>query len=349
MRRDGTTGLLWAGVALVFGGIGAWVFGRKKKEAAAPPPGATAGASWQMTGYPVPPTPQAPAAQIPTAAGTVSAGAPQIVFPQALPQNIQQKVANAVSSGDPAQMRAVAAELETSGNTLAAQQLNTIATTVEGTKAGIDVGVKLVQSIIAPGSTQPPAGTPTTPVGPAPGATTPAGPTAPAPTPTTGTPSAGTAGGGEREPDFTIPRIPGVSEQPIPVRLPAGFQLPGALPGAPQPVLTSPAWPGTDPVKVDLANRMNIMLASKKPYTEDTALVKQFQSQESLSPVDGLYGPGTATRLAQQYGIVPTKPYYWSKTASKVPAQKAEYRAAMLALATRDPGRAADWQAAANV
>ena len=47
-------------------------------------------------------------------------------------------------------------------------------------------------------------------------------------------------------------------------------------------------------------------------YKEDKEKVRAFQSAEGLT-ADGLYGPGSATRIMQSYGLVPVAPFYWSK------------------------------------
>jgi peptidoglycan hydrolase-like protein with peptidoglycan-binding domain len=80
---------------------------------------------------------------------------------------------------------------------------------------------------------------------------------------------------------------------------------------------------------------------------EDRALVKQFQAMNpGLNPT-GLYGPGTAEALiTQRTGHIPPTPRYWPKNASK--ADRAEYRALLLAQAKLDPQRAEEWEQAAN-
>ncbi|MDD5544383.1 MAG: hypothetical protein PHX83_14535 [Acidobacteriia bacterium] len=282
---------------------------RRKKQPAQGTKGA-AGATPSLTQYPVPPVPQVPGATVTTPGVTLPST--QVTIPSAVPSgDMQQKVAAAIASNNPAQMRAVAAELRAAGNTTGAQSLEQIATLNESGNAAIQAGVAAVTKILQ--------GTPaTSSTAPTPAQPTPAQPLPSAPTP-----------------------------QPVSVTVPT---TPWQLPSATVPQLpTGPVWPETNAAKVDLAARTNAMLKQSKPYSENTALVKQFQSQEGLTPVDGLWGPGSAVRLAQQYGIVPAAPYYWSKDKTKVPAQKAAYAATMAALAAKDPARAAEWQNAAIV
>lgn len=360
--KTGIKAVLVAGLgAVVAAGAVVMVGQQKKKKELLPgkAPGAPAGGT--LTGYPVPPLPQVPAITVPgTTVTTPSVMAPgvsfppgtvsvptasvpamqwptqteqpaqvapaQVIIPKQPTADLQQMVANAIASGDPAKMRQVATQLRAAGNTTGAQALEVHAKTVETTNAAIASGVQMAQQVLQ--------GTPITPT---PAPQPPATPALPAPAPT--------------------PTVQPVSWTPsVPVSMPPDFALPTATPTVarptvqlPAPAATGPVWPVTDPAKVAVAQKMVQNLVATKPYKENTSLVKAFQAQERLSPVDGLYGAGTATTLGQRYGIIPPKPFYWSKTASKVPAQKAQYQADMLALAAKDPARAPMWQAAGNV
>ncbi len=293
---------------------------------ATPTPGAS------LTGYPGYPTPSIPAGAPPVAPAIVESGAP--------PGDVQAVVTAAVLSGDPAKMRQVAAQLRAQGQTLAAQSLESHATTVEVGLAAVKSGQAIAQKILSGGTqTGAPAGTaaeqvPPVVVGP------PAG-QPPAAQPPAAPPA-------EQPPAYpAIPNIPIIQDVARTIEQTFPGIVPGLPPGLQAPTPT-PIWPVSDPVKYASAVNMNEMLIQKKPYTEDNAKVKAFQTTEGLT-TDGLYGPGTARVLGERYGIVPAKPYYWSKTVSKVPAQKAEYKAAMLALAAKDPSRAEEWVDAANV
>lgn len=69
---------------------------------------------------------------------------------------------------------------------------------------------------------------------------------------------------------------------------------------------------------------------------ENKSLVGKFQTQEKLT-VDSKYGPGTATRILQRYGVVPVAPFYWSK--KNASTQKKAFIAFVNAYATGDPDR----------
>lgn len=73
---------------------------------------------------------------------------------------------------------------------------------------------------------------------------------------------------------------------------------------------------------------------------EDKALVGRFQSQEKLT-ADSKYGPGTATRILQRYGIVPVAPFYWSK--KNAATQKKAFISFVNAYATGDPDRTSQY------
>lgn len=132
-------------------------------------------------------------------------------------------------------------------------------------------------------------------------------------------------------------------------------QLPGHTAGGTVPsAATSPSGPvpyapitthGEDPQRA-LAQQVTTMLLGKGGLAgrghEDTSLVRKFQAQEKLTS-DGKYGPGTATRILQRYGIVPVVPYYWSKTNWKT--QKKGFIAFVNSYATGDPDRADQYQA----
>jgi hypothetical protein len=93
------------------------------------------------------------------------------------------------------------------------------------------------------------------------------------------------------------------------------------------------------------------MLSTATRGKEDKALITAYQAQEKTrgaysGALDGIYGPGTALTLAQDWGIVPPKPLYWAKN----PAPgKAAYTAALLAMAQSDAPRAEQWAKASDV
>lgn len=343
--KKGTALFVGLGTAVVGLGGAALVATRGRKQAAgaspAAPPQATP-TSAVLSSYPVPPVPLMPGASGTAGAPTV----PQVVIPQMPSPDYQEKVSQAIASGNPQQMRAVAAELRKAGNTTAAQALEQYASAAEVTQASISTAVQAVQQVLSPQPAQP------RPPAPAP-APQPAPPIVaqplPGPLPQPAQPQPPPSAPVMTPAVMTVPVIPGITSAPIEVPMPVQFPIPPQAQPAVEAVLTGvPSWPETDGSRIAVAQKMATNLAGKRAWAEDQSLVKKFQTQQGLK-ADGLYGPGTATVLGQQYGIIPPKPLYWSKTTSLVPQQKADYRAAMTALSVKDPVRAAQWIAAGAV
>lgn len=126
--------------------------------------------------------------------------------------------------------------------------------------------------------------------------------------------------------------------------------------GAEEPVFApQPPEPPPDPVmsaRAQLAQQMTANLkqnggAPANRYKEDRELVKRYQAQEGLT-IDGLYGVGTGLTVVK-YGIVPARPYYFSKDSAKTLRDKAEWKRVMQEMAGADPARSDQWLAAANV
>lgn len=117
-----------------------------------------------------------------------------------------------------------------------------------------------------------------------------------------------------------------------------------ASPSGPVPYVPATTH-GEDPQRA-LAQRVTTMLIGIGGLAgrshEDKAIVKSFQAQEKLT-ADGQYGPGTATRILQRYGIVPVVPFYWSKNNWKT--QKKAFVAFVNSYATGDPERKAQYDA----
>lgn len=91
---------------------------------------------------------------------------------------------------------------------------------------------------------------------------------------------------------------------------------------------------------------------TKGTSSEPRALVQQFQAAEGATKRDGSYGFETALILAERYGIVPPKPYYWGQKGGNyktVQTEKAEYQSRIAALAAKDPQRADEWALASKV
>lgn len=122
-----------------------------------------------------------------------------------------------------------------------------------------------------------------------------------------------------------------------------------ASPVAPAAPASPP--PGPSPAQA-LAIQMNDMMVRtgippKGRGREDQALVRRFQEQERLNATDGKYGVDTGLALADRYGLIPQRPYYYSK--SNANAQKARWKASMARHAQEDPTRLALWVAAGKV
>lgn len=355
MRKANSMGLVIGG--LVVGGavVGGMALARKKKSAAAqlPPGQATAGTTAQPALYPVPPIPEVP--------GT-------------LPATVQQRVVAALQSGQAAEMRRVAAQLRAEGYAEAANSLDANATAQESNVAVVQGGLNKVAELLAkivpgtaPAQPQPGTATPS----PLPTSPPPAQPTLEQPAGSMGPPEAPKVAPPAAQPTLeqpgeltqvTVPGIPGLT-QPVQYGVSTSLltTLQQAIPGlaagtasgqptpAPAPLQTgAPAWPETNPVKIGVAQAMNINQASKSKGKEDKALTKQFQQQEGgkAGSVDGLYGPTVARDLGERYGIIPAPPKYWSSKTS-AQSQKNSYNSWLSDMAAKDPVRASEWGAAA--
>ncbi len=80
---------------------------------------------------------------------------------------------------------------------------------------------------------------------------------------------------------------------------------------------------------------------------EDKAQVTAYQRQEGLT-ADGLYGVGTGLSLIK-YGLIPSKPFYFSKDPKKTAEAKARWLKTITDMAASDPARSAQWLAVADV
>lgn len=89
--------------------------------------------------------------------------------------------------------------------------------------------------------------------------------------------------------------------------------------------------------------------ASKGKKNEPKTQVQVFQTQEQLARTDGSYGSETALALAEQYGIVPTAPWYWGAKGGNYQTlvdDKKQYNSRLAILAARDPQRQDEWKRA---
>lgn len=116
-------------------------------------------------------------------------------------------------------------------------------------------------------------------------------------------------------------------------------------PASPLPGIVPPMAPKDIDPQMGLAARVAANLFSTATGQEDRSLVQLFQAQRGMK-ASGYYGPETAWGLAA-FGIVPPKPRYWVKSGTT--KAKRNYKKALLELAAKDPQRAEEWRAAANV
>lgn len=102
----------------------------------------------------------------------------------------------------------------------------------------------------------------------------------------------------------------------------------------PAPKPSSGGQPGTGD---SLTTQLITMLVGKSPGKEDTFLVKKWQSAQGRT-ADGKYGPGDATYMADNLGVVPPSPLYWPKSNT----QKAltAWHQEMARLAVQNPSQA---------
>ncbi len=284
----------------------------RRKAHAAPAPAPAGSPMPGPMGVPATPTwsPTLPGLGIPSLPQPAlpQPSAPAIPTTHGVPRNWQGEVAAAVSAGDTARMRHLAAEMLAIGKVNEAALLRNYAQLLDQSRVSRDVVLNEVNRVLGPGATR------------SPGVPQPtASPTA------TPTPAAS---------------VPAVSAAPVPTAAVPTAATPVAAPTA--PTLPSPFPGGPNP---HLAQRTAEHLRTHKRYKEDRTLVRLFQQTEGLKN-DGLYGVMTALALAK-YGIVPPKPFYYSRT--KAAQQKRDYAAALAQYALRDPTRSTQWLEASRV
>jgi hypothetical protein len=281
-------------------------------------------------------TPTATPTVVPTSIPTMTL--PSIATPPTLDasqlQVLQNQIAQVLQSGNSTAMRALAAQLQTAGFPEQAQQLLRYAEDIEAAER-----IRTTMATTIPTAQAPAAAAPEKIVYQTPSPIN-------EPTPPTEKPPAVPA-------TVTPAIVPVVAPTPVTVSVPGtgSVTVPVPLPvTAATTTIQAPAivWPERDPVKIAQAKALNAHLAGTKKYKENTGLVKNFQATEGLKQ-DGLWGKDAALIMAERYGIIPTKPFYWPKDTSKVAAAKSEYRAKLMALASKDPSRATEWTMAATV
>lgn len=116
-------------------------------------------------------------------------------------------------------------------------------------------------------------------------------------------------------------------------------------PASPLPGIIPPMHPKPIEPRMALAARLAHNLATSGPGDEDRNLVQLFQMQEGLKP-SGMYNASTAACLGERYGIVPSKPRYWTETATR--KSKRHYAQKMRELGSKDMQRKEEWEQAAT-
>src|SRR5262249_47343398 len=146
----------------------------------------------------------------------------------------------------------------------------------------------------------------------------------------------GVVGGGTRAKIGNVTTMSG-DMMASPLELRSSSPLPGIVP------MMAPTS-NVDPRRALAARTASMLFHSKDQIgTEDRELVRKFQETENVKAT-GMYGPSTALALIK-YGLVPPKPFYWSKQGAK--RAKHNYRTILLAKAAADPQRSDEWAVAA--
>ncbi len=131
-------------------------------------------------------------------------------------------------------------------------------------------------------------------------------------------------------------------------------------PGKASPGITSGKVITGTPIKTaedqqarSFAGSVAAMLSGKTKGREDRLMVKKYQEQETkrgqaVGKIDGFYGIKTALTLANDHGIAPPKPLYFSSNATERNAAIAFYKSELMKFAAADPARREEWTQAAN-
>lgn len=270
---------------------------------------------------PVPPVASNPPASFPVPG---SPGVPPVSVPGQLSASVQQQVANVLSGGNAAAMRALAAQLEAQGFPVPAEQLRARALEIERTTA---------QSPGLPPVTPQPVSLPGI-------------------TPELQAQIDRAQGSPvllRQMADFLDSM--GFRAEANQLRNQAvAIERAGSLPTTPStlPTTTVPPLVIVSNPRRELAQDTVIDLNGNPKsgvVGKPNSMLKLFQEQEGLV-IDGLYGPKSGLAVAT-YGIIPPKPrQYNTKNMAK---DKATYKAAMLEYAQSDPARRVQWIEAGNV
>lgn len=193
------------------------------------------------------------------------------------PRTIEQRVADALATEEPAVMMRVADALDAEG-------FHDAATSLRAEAARQKAGAPLPADPKPPIETAPPS-PPRAPPGPS---------TAP---PRTAPPRR--TGGTRTTPPRTAPPAP------------SG----GNVTTLPEIVIT-PEDPRRTAAQ-NLTQHLQALGGLSGRTHENKTLVTDYQQSEGLAKPDGLYGPATSFSILERHGIIPVAPYYWSKATWK--------------------------------
>ena len=136
-------------------------------------------------------------------------------------------------------------------------------------------------------------------------------------------------------PPFVVNPPPAIIPHPIPTPRPPRH--------VPPPAVVIPSEPFDPDPRRNLALKVQRMLALSPKGSEDTALLKQWQTQEGCKPADGLYGYCSGIAMLK-YNLVPPKP----RTTLSAQRRK-DWTGNLTWQARKDPARAAEYLAAAKL
>lgn len=145
--------------------------------------------------------------------------------------------------------------------------------------------------------------------------------------------------GGPTAPPKRPPPPPREPAKPVPVPKPAPIPTPAPK----ERTAAQKEWAK----RKKFAQALATHLMPYTRYKERRDMVTAFQKQEGLKP-DGWYGVDSGLAFLK-YGVVPAKPYYFSKNKAKTRADKARWTAELTRMAQQDPARANLWMAQSKV
>lgn len=136
----------------------------------------------------------------------------------------------------------------------------------------------------------------------------------------------------EEDEDELVVRSPGIPQPRPPAPPPVFVPSPAPVPTRPRPAPAPSPVPEEQPTELadDTHRVLTVMLAreSGKDWKRKEPLLKVWQQNRGLT-ADGAFGPGTATRMAEETGLLPII-RFWPKGSLKETGAVDEYHAALL-------------------